>query len=157
IKCVANPALVPGQGAIALIEDYGKKLDAVLALRDELFNVAVEVIAVSNNNIGHQGHHFGLQTVIKEWKKAFNCDKRHDDDDEKRRNEYGKDSFQRKQPEGEFEDTGLEPMLRFPVNESRYYKKVDDKYQEDNKDYIKLSKWLLDETKNRDNLKALRD
>jgi len=161
IKCLNNPALVSGQGIMVLIEDYGKKLDAVIQTRDALIEAIIMAISIINNinkNVGHPSHHFGLNMVLKEWKKAFNCDgKNQEESEEKRKPEFGMEGYQRNTPEGEFEDTGLEPMFKFPICDSRYYKKIEGKYSEDTEDFNELSKWLLNETKHRDNLKALRD
>jgi hypothetical protein len=161
IRCINNPGLVSGQGVMGLIEDYGKKLTIVIQTRDALIDAVVTAISIVNNinkNLGHQGHQFGLTTVLHEWKQAFNCEgKPEEESDDKKGYDYGKEGFHKPATQGEFEDTGLEPMLRFPVCESRYYKKIDGKYVEDTKDFNKLTKWLLDETKHRDNLKALRD
>lgn len=160
IKCHNNQGLVPGQGVIALIEDYGKKLTLVIQTRDALIDAVITAISIVNNinkNVGHHHHDFGLITVLKEWKKAFNCEGKHEEEgDNLKKYEYGKEGH-KPTPEGEFEDTGLEPMLRFPVCESRYYKNIDGRYQEDVKEYNDLSNWLLEKTKHRDSLKALRD
>jgi hypothetical protein len=43
---------------------------------------------------------------------------------EKRKSEFGMEGYQRNTPEGEFEDTGLEPMFKFPICDSRYYKRL---------------------------------
>jgi hypothetical protein len=111
-----------------------------------------------NKNLGHHGHQFGLTTVLHEWKRVFNCEgKNEEENNDRRRNEFGREDFHKQDHEQEFEDTGLEPDLRFPVCESKYYKKIEGRYQEDSKKYTDLSTWLLEETKERDNLKALRD
>jgi hypothetical protein len=159
IKCTNNPILVSGQGVMGLIEDYGKKLDAVIATRDGLIDAITKAISLAasiHKSIGHHGHKFGLGFVLQEWKTAFSCDGKRDEDDDRRRGDFPRDA-QRPQPEGEFEDTGLEPSLRFPVCESHYYKKVQRRYTEDNTQYNDISKWLAKETKLKDNLKALID
>ncbi len=164
IKCVnnlTNSTLISGQGIMLMIEDYGKKLDAVIQTRDALIEAIITAISIINNinkHIGHSSHHFGLNAILREWKKVFNCDGKHNEEGEdRRRHEFGMEGYQKNTSEGEFEDTGLEPMFRFPICDSRYYKKIDGKYAEDTKDFNELSKWLLDETKHRDNLKALLD
>ena len=159
IKCINNPALADGVGIMVLIADYGKKLDAVIQTRDNLIGLVASAIGIANNlnkNIGHHGHPFGLIAVLKEWKRAFNCGgKGEEEDNGKKRYESGRPEFYK--PEGEIEDIGLEPMLRFPICESRYYRKIEDRYKEDNRDFTELTEDLTKETKHRDNLKALRD
>lgn len=163
IKCLNNPALFAGQGIMVFIDEYGKKLDAVILTRDKLVELVISAIGTANKinkSIGHKGHQYGLYSVLKEWKDAFNCDGDCGDDEEnseKRRYDSGRGDRYRNTPEGEFEDTDLEPIFKFPICESEYYKKIEDKYKEDNKDFTDLSKLLLEETKQRDNLKALRD
>lgn len=161
INCLKNQGLVSGQGVMALVEDYGKKITIVLQTRDALIEAVITSISMVNNinkNIGHNGHQFGLTTVLHEWKKAFNCERKNqEENDDAKRNEFGREDFHKSGREQEFEDTGLEPDLRFPVCESKYYKKIEGRYQEDSSKYTDLSKWLLEETKERDNLKALRD
>lgn len=146
IKCINNPALASGTGIMALIEDYGKKLDIVILTRDKLFDLIVSAISSANNinkNIGHRGHNYGLYTILKEWKKVFNCD--------------GVPHFAEDHPKGEFEETALEPVFRFPICTSDYYKKIANRYEEDSNDFITLTKELMVQTKRRDSLKALRD
>jgi hypothetical protein len=161
IKCLNNPALGSGQGIMVFIEAYGTKLDAVIQTRDTLIEQIIAAISIANNinkNIGHHGHHYGLRAVLIEWKRVFNCERKGDDDDsERRRYDSGRGDRYRNTPEGEIEDIGLEPVFKFPICESDYYKKIDSRYKDDNGDYNKLSKQLLHETKHRDNLKALRD
>jgi hypothetical protein len=163
IKCRNNPGLTTGQGIMALIEDYGARLDVVIQTRDVLFEKIISAISIINNinkNIGHQGHRFGFGFILREWKRAFNCEGNSENtDNDSRRYEHVRNDY-RPQPspsEGEFEDTGLEPMFVFPICDSHYYRKVENRYKEDNEDFMHLSNELLRETKHRDNLKALKD
>jgi len=157
IKSGNNPVLVPGQGVMLLIEDYGKKLDAVIATRDGLIEAIIKSISLINSihkSVGHKDHKYGLNFILQEWKTAFSCDGKKDDDEPKWI-DYYQESTPR--PEGEFENIGLEPMFRFPVCESWYYKKIVRKYGEDNEEYTKLSKTVKEETKKLESLKALID
>lgn len=162
IKCLNSQNLVAGQGVMALIEDYGKKITLVMQTRETLPEAVITSISMVNNinkSLGHHGHQFGLTTVLNEWKKAFNCEgKKQDEGDNKKRNEFGREDFNNPGAQKqEFENTGLEPALKFPVCESDYYKMIERKYLEDSRKYSELSKLLNEETKKRDNLKGLRD
>ena len=161
IRCRNNPGLVAGQGIMALIEDYGAKLDIVIQTRDVLLEKIIAAISVINNinkHIGHQGHRFGFGFILREWKKVFNCEGRPENIDyERRRYEPPRNEYRQQPPEGEFEDIGLEPMFTFPICDSQYYKKVENRYKEDNDHFTGLSDELLREIKQRDNLKALKD
>ncbi|MDH7460648.1 hypothetical protein QEG73_05140 [Chitinophagaceae bacterium 26-R-25] len=150
IKCSNNPALVSGQGVMALIEDYGKKLDAIINTRDELIKMVITAIATINNlnkHIGHHGYNFGLGYILRGWKNAFNCEGKN----------WENDLELKKAHEGEFEVTNLAPVFEFPICSNGYYKKIEERYQKDNSDLKKLTGELLEATKRRDNLKALRD
>lgn len=147
IQCINNPALPPNQGIRMLIDDYGKKLDAVIATRDGLFDAFVTVIDLANKLDKNLGHQFGLHTVLKEWKRAFHCDELC----------YGHHQHHQPQGEGQIEYTGLEPMLHFPICKSKYYKEVDDIFLADDAEVNELNIKLLEVTKERDKYKAWKD
>jgi hypothetical protein len=165
IKCLNNPALAPGQGIMKCFEEYGKKLDAVIATRDELIKMLMVVIKIAcriNKNIEAD---FGLITVITEWKDAFNCeiscddtadpcnDKGHD----KGPNQQARQTQQPQVQEQEVSCLGncsLVPILCFPICKDPYYKCVDDQYQTDKTKAEELAKTLLEETKKKEALLA---
>ncbi len=148
IQCINNPALPPGQGIRILIDDYGKKLDAVIATRDALFDAFIEAINLAGRLDRNLGHHFGLHTVLKEWKKAFHCEQHC----------YGeKGQQQQQQEEGQIEDTGLRPRLHFPICDSKYFKDIQSEYEKDETEIIDLNVQLLEIKKKRDKYKAWKD
>ena len=160
IKCLNNPALAPGVGIMKCLEEYGKKLDAVIATRDELIKNMMVVIKIAcriNKNIEED---FGLITVITEWKTAFNCDITCDDTTdpcppttEQKAKKMGLEVKQEEAPSclGECK---LEPMLQFPICKDPYYKCVEDQYKADKKVAEDLAKQLLEETKKKEGLLA---
>ena len=153
IACISNPALTAGKGIRVFIDDYGKKLDAVIATRDSLLDAFVAAIHLANRLDKNLGHHFGLHTVLQEWKKAFHCEEhcyggRIDRPHHHHHHEQG---------EGQIEDIGLSPMLEFPICDSPYYDEISDIYEEDNVLVDQLNTQLLEVTKQRDKYKAWKD
>ena len=167
IKCQNNPALAAGLGIMVLIEDFGKKLDAVIQTRDILIQLIISAISIINRinkGIGHHGHNFGLHFVLHEWKKAFNCDGNRntdddddDDDDQEKGFNDARAARYRRMPESEFIDIGLTPIFSFPICESKYYHKINRRYEHDNREYTELVSLIQTETMRSDTLKALRD
>jgi hypothetical protein len=151
LQCINNPALATGQGIRPLIDDYGKKLDAVIGTRDALFDAFIAVIGQANRIDKSLGHHFGLHTVLNEWQKAFHCEEHCYD-------EHGEHHHHHNHPgEGQIEDIGLDPMLEFPICDSPYFKHISDIYDEDERLVDQLNKELLDASKKRDKYKAWKD
>jgi len=170
IRSQNNPAFVAGQGIMVFIEDYGKKLDAVILTRDTLIPLIISAISTANDinkGIGHHGHHYGLHSILHEWEKVFNCDGHHrvidDDDDDDNEGSGGggydqkRANVYRKMPEGEFTDIGLQPIFKFPICDSKYYHKISRRYDHDNAEFNALQSQIMEETKQRDTLKALLD
>lgn len=166
IKCLNNPALAPGQGIMKCLEEYGKKIDAVIATRDDLIKMLMAVIKIAcriNKNIEPD---FGLAIVITEWKDAFNCeiscddttDPCNDKGHEKGQKQPAKTQTQQ-QPSQQEEvsclgNCSLEPILYFPICKDPYYKCVDEQYQKDKTKAEELAKTLLEETKKKESLLA---
>lgn len=156
IQCINNPALPAGQGIRLVIDDYGKKLDAVIATRDGLFDAFIAAIDLANRLDKNLGHHFGLLTVLGEWKKAFHCEEHcYGGRLEKPKNE--RHHHHHVQGEGQIEDIGLTPMLQFPICDSEYYDEISDIYDADNTLIDELNMQLLEATKERDKFKAWKD
>jgi len=44
IRCLNEPALAPGTGVVKCLEEFGKKLDVVIATRDELIKMVMTAI-----------------------------------------------------------------------------------------------------------------
>ena len=165
IKCLNNPALAPGVGIVKCLEEYGKKLEAVIATRDELIKMIMAIIKIAcriNKNIEPD---FGLEIIITEWRDAFNCDISCTDDKDPCDDKYKEQKMQRKgqtqqhqqQLQAEVSclgDCKLEPILIFPICKDPYYKCVDDQYKKDKAKADELSKTLLEETKKKEALAA---
>lgn len=154
IKCLNNPALAPGQGIVKCLEDYGKKLDAVIATRDALIQALMAAIQIAcriNKNIEPE---YGLTTVITEWKDAFKCDVSCDSEE----NPCG-DEEEEKKPEDEenascLGDCTLDPIILFPICKDPYYQCLDDQYKKDKAQAEAVAKQLLKENKKKESLLA---
>jgi len=153
IQCINNPALATGQPIRMLIDDYGKKLDAVIGTRDALFDAFVAILEQANRLDKSLGHHFGLHTVLNEWKKAFHCDEHCYD--EAAHHEHH--NHHHHPGEGQIEDIGLTPMLEFPICDSEYFTFISNIYDEEEALVDQLNKELLEASKKRDKYKAWKD
>ncbi|HRO45262.1 hypothetical protein [Agriterribacter sp.] len=159
IKCLNNPALGPGVGIMKCLEEYGKKLEIVIATRDEVIKMLMAAIKIAcriNKNISVD---FGLSTVITEWSTAFNCSVQCDDDAAPCPPAGAKANMTKTGTAPAQEDSclgacSLEPILLFPVCKDPYYKCVDDQYETDKKAAEDLAKELLKENKKKEALLA---
>lgn len=162
IKCLNNPAFAPGIGIMKCLEEYGKKLEAVIATRDELIKMLMAAIKIACRIHKNIAAEYGLITVITEWKTAFNCDILCDDSTSSSQTTAvikvtGKGTPPPVQQEPVVSCLGpcdLEPMLQFPICKDPYYKCVDDQYLADKKAADDLAKELLKETKKKESLLA---
>lgn len=155
IQCISNPALPAGQGIRLLIDDYGKKLDAVIGTRDALFDAFIAAIDLANRLDKNIGHQFGLCTVLQEWKKAFHCEEHCYGGHVER--PQGERRHHSVHGEGQIENIGLSPILEFPICDSDYYEEIATIYEEDNTLVDELNTELLEVSKERDKFKAWKD
>ena len=160
IKCLNNPALGAGVGIIKCLEEYGKKLEIVIATRDELIKMLMAAIKIAcriNKNISVE---YGLATVITEWKTGFNCDVHCDDDNAEPCAPAGAKAGSNKNATAPAQEDSclgacsLEPVLLFPICKDPYYNCIDDQYKADKKDAEDLAKELLKENKKKEALLA---
>ena len=169
IKCLNNPSLAPGQGIMKCLEEYGKKLDVLIATRNDLIKMLMEAIKIAcriNKNIEPD---FGISTVITEWQDAFNCEIACDDTsggstDKGQGPKYlskgapqQSQQQQQQQPQEETSCLGvceLEPMLQFPICNDPYYACVEDQYKKDKAKADQLTTEVLEESKKKESLLA---
>ena len=159
MKCINNPELNPNNGLGALISDYGKKLDLVIGTRDALITSLITIIDSANRINRNIEHHFGLETIMKEWRKIFNCDEHCFDDAENEgyKDKFGNSNHPKKKDEDDIEDLNLKPALHFPICNSFYYDEVWEMYTSELFESNTLTDLLLHETKERDKYKAWKD
>ena len=152
ISCLMRPELAPGVGIMKCIEEYGKKLDAVIAGRDLLLgNIvkALELAMALNINICED---YGLKAVLVYWKGKLNCD--NSPSPSCNNNNYG-DRKQTMMASGTGDKTcELEPQISFPLYADSYY--TDLQTQRNNtKAEVETLKSELDNAKHeRDGLQA---
>ena len=171
IRCLNDPALVPGQGILKCLEDYGKKLDAMITTRDELIKMVITAIYTAyriNKNIAKE---YGLYMVIIEWMNTFHCDEscgdtgeatseyaaqRKGDIQENYGNEHEhEDEHEHEHGHGhEAKHCQLDPMLQFPICNDPYYEEIKEKYEHDNTKANELAKTLIDLNKKKESLLA---
>ena len=158
IKCLNNPGLVPGEGLMKLIEDYGVKLVAAQALRDELLKMVMAALALAEKIDLNIGPDFGLLTVVNDWKNQLKCDVKCDD------GSTGSEEAEKKTTQqGIVDNSGdcdpndceLKPMLEFPICKNNgYIKRISDKYNADIDEVNTLQGDLLILNKDKESLLA---
>jgi hypothetical protein len=164
IRCLNNPAFAPGVGIMKGLEEYGKKLDALIATRDELIKMvmtAIKMAARINKNIVPA---YGLTTVIGEWTDALHCDIECNGTTEGSSTTATVQKTSTKGtppalPPHETETSCLGPcdfvpMFQFPICKDPYYACVDEQYKADKATAENLAKQLLEETKKKEALLA---
>ncbi|HKR03202.1 MAG TPA: hypothetical protein VJY62_01095, partial [Bacteroidia bacterium] len=130
-----NPELSPGTGVIKCLEEYGKKLDAVLSTRDNLITLATSAIEIAfklheslckdNDNCGEGKLDYGLINIIEYWRDIFIGQKN--------------------------ENCGtciFEPGIKFPIDQSDYFNKINADFNVTNEKVERLKK-KLDEAKSK--------
>lgn len=153
IRCLNDPVLVPGHGILKCLEEYGKKLDDVIATRDELLKMVMKAIYIAyriNKNLSEE---YGLHMVIGEWKTTFNCDEPCGDKG-KAKSRYGQSTSEEEQDEEENSTCKLSPRLKFPVCNDPYYGEIRDKYEADKAHASDLAKDLIELNKKKESLLA---
>jgi len=158
LRSINNPELNTGVGIRPLIDDYGKKLDIVIGTRDAVLTALVALIDAAGRINKNIDHFYGLKTLLKEWKKIFNCEESCAGDRKAGyMDRYGTFHKKEKKEEDEFEHVTLNPALRFPICNSYYYQEVGEMYHLDQMEVDRKSAELLEETKERDKYKAWKD
>jgi len=157
IKCLNNPGLVPGAGLMKLIEEYGAKLDAAKAMRDELLQMVMTALALTEKIDLNIGPDYGLQTVVSEWKKSLKCDEKCGDvsptGDTKKKYET-KQGVTGSAEECEPDACELKPVLKLPICNDIYYGQIDEKFKKDKIEADQLQVALLDLNKKKESLLA---
>jgi|SRR5688572_6253401 len=167
ISCLNNPALAAGTGIRKGLEEYGKKLEALIATRDELIKMIMSALKMANRIHQNIAVDFGLITVIGGWKDIFNCDVSCDDNEECPPSQQAPKAYMKGQPPQQQQQPtpvepvssclgpcDLEPIHQFPICKDPYYQCVDDQYKSDKKAAEELARELLKETKKKEALLA---
>lgn len=154
INCLKRPELAAGVGVMKYIEDYGKKLDAVIATRDALIGkvvVAIELAYGLHINICEE---FGLKAVLKYWKDKLNCGcepvKEEDCEDEHVKVDDDKCG-------GYKHHCHLKPKISFPIDEDPYFKQLEEDCDKAKEEVEVLKKELDKAKEKRDALQACKE
>jgi hypothetical protein len=151
IKCLNNPGLVAGAGLMKFIEDYGIKLTAAMATRDDILKAVMAALALAEKIDLNIGPDYGLLTVVTEWKSTLNCSGAAANPATKtpvtqqplQSTDQNKDDC-----------CDLHPMLQLPISSDPYYKEILDKYTKDKTDADTLAKDLVTLNKSKESLLA---
>jgi hypothetical protein len=115
INCLKDPALASG-GIRSCLDDYGKKLDAVIAQRDAILAKIISVMELAYDL--HDGicDDYGLRTTLTFWRRILNCEGQCDElpCEEEPPCEPG------------IECCELEPMMTFPIDQDPYFIELND-------------------------------
>jgi hypothetical protein len=163
ISCLHDPVLDPGQGIVKCLKDYGVKLDALIATRDELVKLVMEAIYTAyriNKNLDEE---YGLHMVISEWKSTFNCEESCQENEEAQsgyaeqtgNDKKGRDTKKYNNGKNKNEEECvLAPVLQFPICNDPYYHLVKGKYDADKAKVSELAKKLVELNKKKESLLA---
>ena len=114
IRCLNHPLLVPGQGLMKCLEEYGKKLEVVLTTRDELIKLLLQSLWMAYRIHKNIALDDGLCAILAELKGILD----------------GTGTIESDQNE---EDAcRLEPVLQFPISNDRYryYSDIRTRYED---------------------------
>jgi hypothetical protein len=114
INCMKSPELAPGTGIMKYLEEYGKKLDAAIATRNDLIGKIIAALELAYAMDADLCKDFGLEQTLTHWKKVFHCAGCNDND-----NDHNQGQIQGSQSGNHCK---LEPAISFPLDEDVYYK-----------------------------------
>lgn len=142
INCLKRPELAPGVGIMKTIEDYGKKLDIVIAMREVLITKTITVIELAYGLRSNICSHYGLKGILEYWKEKLNCC------------EENKEKSERPCHDSTIEICHLEPHISFPIDKDGYYLHLEKAFDDAKKRVEKLKNELDNEKNKRDKLQA---
>lgn len=164
IRCLNEPALAPGTGIVKCLEEFGKKLDVVIATRDELVKMVMAAIYQAYRIRKNIGKGYGLLVVMTEWKSAFHCDEDCAEPKDDSRQEARTSTAAKGMADDPCGDNGddenpcadqscdLEPIWHFPICNDSYYRNTERKYKKDKQCADKLSRELVELNKKKESL-----
>jgi hypothetical protein len=163
-QCLNNPALASGTGLMKLFEDFGKKLEAAQASRDDLLRTVMAALALAEKidlNIAEDDNEacpdYGLLSVVSTWKNTLNCAENcggSSSGEVAKKKPMAKQGLQSSSDECATDDCELKPMFYLPICKDTYYSSIKIKYDEDKAEAESLSKELLDLNKKKESLLA---
>ena len=160
IRCLNDPVLVPGQGIMKCLEEYGRKLDVVLATRDELLRMLLEVISVAMWIHQSLAKDWGLYNLVQELREIVKWDMNCDTDAPVQTSQLKfrqEGTGQGREQENDEPLCPLEPLVPMPMNGKDYCRYIWQCYADDKSRVDKLEKELLDLNKEKEVLEACRN
>ena len=118
ISCMKRPELAPGTGIIKYLEEYGKKLDALIATRDDLIGKIIAALELAYAMDEDLCKDFGLEQVLSYWKSVFNCGSCSNDEEDCKNQGQIKDSH------SGTKCCEFHPAISFPLDDDSYYKEL---------------------------------
>ena len=153
INCLKSPDLAPGVGIVKCLEEYGVKLDAVIATRDTMILSIIAALELADTLHIDICEEYGLKEVLIYWRDILHCEGC--DENSEGYKKHGKGGI--KGGIANIECCELHPLNTFPIDEDPYFKELqkactDTKIKTDN-----LKKELDKANEKRDALQACKD
>jgi FtsZ-binding cell division protein ZapB len=119
INCLKSPDLAPGAGIVKCLEEYGAKLDAVIATRDELILKIITALELAYSMHTDLCEAFGLKQILIYWRNILHCAGCDENSGEYRKQGRGIINS------GSGSDCcDLDPVITFPLDNDPYYKSL---------------------------------
>jgi hypothetical protein len=150
IKCLNSEDLPEGSGIRKCLKNYKDKLDALIKTRNDLLKAIMTAIATANALHAGICSDYGLDKVISDWEAILNCGSTASAptdpvDPCKDMDKTETDAT---------ENCKLIPILTFPIAKDPHYIWVNDKYNKDVDETIKLAAKLVEANKKKEGLAA---
>jgi len=155
IKCLGNSALTPTQGIGKCLADYGALLTAVLATRDGLIQLMMMAMDSSISLHRQLCDPYGYKKLIRVWQDTLACGIPCEEG-----TLYSPGASRQPSPppadknQPEPDPFCLEPILRFPICNERYYRDIHEWYEIEKKVVKDLNHEVKELTKRQVNLQA---
>jgi len=120
INCLKSPDLAPGVGIVKCLTDYGVKLDAVIATRDDLILKIITALELAYSIDTDLCKDFGLKQMLIYWRNILHC--AGCDENSEGYKQQGKGGIKSMGSGGDCCD--LDPVITFPIDQDPYYKSL---------------------------------
>lgn len=158
INCLKSPELAPGTGIVKCLEDYGKKLDAVIATRDDLMLKIIAALELAYAMHTDLCKNYSLKEELMYWKNTFKCEGSAGGGCSS-----GEENAQKQGPKLiKASGTGMEccelhPSISFPLDDDQYYKWLQQECDEFKQKTENLKQQRDKANEKRDSLQACKD
>ncbi|PWU01782.1 MAG: hypothetical protein C5B52_06685 [Bacteroidetes bacterium] len=145
INCLKSPEL-SGNGLKTCLDNYGAKLDAVIATRDDLIGKVVIALNLAFDLHDNICDDYGLKSELIYWRNIFHCEGC--EEEEQGGNKGKKAGGYHNHDEGGEDNCELKPMITFPIDQDSYFIKLKD-HRDDTKTRVYELKKELDKAKSK--------